>query len=196
MPEPRRATDAEIPGVTRLLADAFTDDPVFAHLLPAGTRNRDARLVRCFKVDARRSHGLRGTWLHGSAGAAVWFPPGRAFETPWEQVRNAPSYARIFGRRLRIASHLATTMARHHPRAPHWYLLYLGTAPAAQGTGIGGALLAAMLAECDARGEAAYLEATTEQNRKLYLRHGFQDRDPLPLPDGGPVMYPMWRDPE
>jgi GNAT superfamily N-acetyltransferase len=196
MPEPRRATDAEIPGVARLLAGAFADDPVFAHLLPPALANRDRRMQRCFAVDTKRSHRLRGTWVYGTTGAAVWFPPGRALESPWEQLSNFAAYARTFGRRLGIASRLASTMARHHPREPHWYLLYIGTAARAQSTGVGGMLLEAMLAECDDRGQAAYLEATTEQSRKLYLRHGFVDRDRLQLPDGGPAMYPMWRDPE
>jgi GNAT superfamily N-acetyltransferase len=196
MPEPRRATDAEIPGVARLLAGAFATDPVFAHLLPPAMSRRDDRMIRCFLLDTKRSHGLHSTWVHGTAGAAVWFPPGRALESVWEQIRTGPAYARIFGRRLVIASHVVSTMARHHPREPHWYLLYVGAVPAAQGTGVGTALLEAMLAECDERGDAAYLEATTEQSRKLYARHGFVDREPLRLPDGGPLMYPMWRDPE
>ena len=47
----------------------------------------------------------------------------------------------------------------------------------------------------DAAGQPAYLEATTDANKRLYLRHGFVELDPLPLPDNGPVLYPMWRDP-
>ena len=195
MAEPRRASDAELPAVTRLLADAFGVDPVFEHLFPTGTPRRAARLRHCFAVDVRRSHRLDGTWVHGDAGAAVWFPPGRALETTWEQVRSAPAYLRMFGRRFGVAGRLASTMARHHPREPHWYLLYIGVTPQAQGTGVGGALLEAKLAECDASGVAAYLEATTEQSRELYLRHGFVERATLQLPDGGPPMYPMWRDP-
>jgi GNAT superfamily N-acetyltransferase len=60
---------------------------------------------------------------------------------------------------------------------------------------VGSALLRAVLERCDRDGTPAYLEASCERNRQLYLRHGFTDLEPLPLPDGGPVMYPMWREP-
>jgi hypothetical protein len=56
-------------------------------------------------------------------------------------------------------------------------------------------LLRAVLDDCDATGVPAYLEATNERNCALYRRHGFVDRDPLPLPAGGPPLYPMWREP-
>jgi hypothetical protein len=52
-----------------------------------------------------------------------------------------------------------------------------------------------VLEECDRTGTPAYLEASGERNRSLYARHGFVERDPLPLPAGGPTVFPMWRDP-
>ena len=46
-----------------------------------------------------------------------------------------------------------------------------------------------------ATGTAAYLEASDERTRDLYLRHGYTDRrEPIELPDG-PSMYPMVRIP-
>jgi hypothetical protein len=52
-----------------------------------------------------------------------------------------------------------------------------------------------MLERCDSEGVPAYLEATSARNRTLYRRHGFEDQKALNLPDGGPPMYPMWRQP-
>ena len=85
-------------------------------------------------------------------------------------------------------------MARYHPQEPHWYLYYLAPAPGRQGTGIGSALLRPVLRRCDEQGLPAYLEATSEQNRALYARHGFVDREQYALPDGPPLL-PMWRAP-
>src|SRR3954454_17032844 len=84
---------------------------------------------------------------------------------------------------------------RHHPQPAHWYLYYLGTRPGRQSAGIGTALLRPMLERCDSEGVPAYLEATSARNRTLYRRHGFEDQKALNLPDGGPPMYPMWRQP-
>ena len=67
--------------------------------------------------------------------------------------------------------------------------------PAAQGLGLGSALLRATLVGVDAAGEPAYLEATSPDNRRLYERHGFQVVRELPLP-GGPSLFAMWREPQ
>jgi hypothetical protein len=41
----------------------------------------------------------------------------------------------------------------------------------------------------------SYLVATTRDGRRLYERHGYQDFGEVCLPDGGPPMWPMWREP-
>ena len=81
----------------------------------------------------------------------------------------------------------------HHPRDPHYYLQFIGVGPERQGTGIGSALLRAMLDRCDLEGAAAYLEAD-ERSRFLYLKHGFEATGELRLPEG-PRFFPMWRAP-
>ena len=55
-------------------------------------------------------------------------------------------------------------------------------------------LLRDILDVADRNGEAAYLEATSDLNRRLYERHGFRWVADLPMPDG-PTAYAMWRDP-
>lgn len=47
---------------------------------------------------------------------------------------------------------------------------------------------------CDRDGVPAYLEASSERNKALYLRHGFEVVGEIKLPDG-PRMWPMWRSP-
>ncbi len=86
-------------------------------------------------------------------------------------------------------------MQEHHPDEPHWYLYYLGTEPGKRGAGIGAAVMRPVLDLCDSRRLPAYLEATSPRNRTLYQRHGFVELESLVLPDGGPTMYPMWREP-
>jgi GNAT superfamily N-acetyltransferase len=193
----RRATAADRRRVAAALAAAFADDDVLSHLFPPGTRRRADRMRRMFALEAARSERCGGTWTTGDgAAAAVWFPPGRWKATRWEDLRDAPRWMALLGRRMGVAQQVRTAMEAHHRQLPpHWYLLYLGVVPARQGQGLGGALLRPVLAECDRTGTPAYLEATCERNRALYARHGFVGREPLPLPGGGPAMVPMWRDP-
>ncbi len=101
---------------------------------------------------------------------------------------------RVFGRQSAMAMRALTCMQEHHPTRPHWYLYYLGTESQRRGTGIGTSMMRPVLELCDRHRLPAYLEATSPRNRELYLRHGFQQREPLTLPADGPTIYPMWRE--
>jgi GNAT superfamily N-acetyltransferase len=192
----RRATTADRVQLARILSAAFADDPVFTFLFPPAMSRREARLEQLFRLEAARSQRRGGTWVAEGAGASVWFPPGQWKPTTWEDVRDAPRWMRLFGRQMGRAQKVRSHMEAHHRLLPdHWYLLYIGIEPGRQGQGLGSALLRPVLKECDRTGAPAYLEASCERNRSLYARHGFVERDPLPLPEGGPTMFSMWREP-
>jgi GNAT superfamily N-acetyltransferase len=193
----RPATAADVDRLSRTLAAAFADDPVFCHLLPAGVPSREERVRRVFAVDGARSlaHGGLWTTADGDA-AAVWFPPGHWRPTPWEDLRETPAWLRIGGRRMRVFQRLRAAMSAHHRELPpHWYLYYVGTLPPRQGEGLGSALLQAVLSRCDTEQVPAYLESTCERNLPLYRRHGFAGQRTLDVPPGCPPLTPMWRDP-
>ncbi|MBM7774109.1 GNAT superfamily N-acetyltransferase [Actinokineospora baliensis] len=84
----------------------------------------------------------------------------------------------------------------HHPSEPHHHLGLLAVAPSRQGHGLGAALLRHHHAELDDRGLAAFLEASTLNSRRLYLRAGYAPLgEPYQLPEDGPTMWPLWRQP-
>ena len=91
-------------------------------------------------------------------------------------------------------AHLERMEQRHRHDRSHWYLFILGTEQAAQGQGLGSALLAHMLARVDAAGLPAYLESSSERNLALYGRHGFAVTSEVAIP-GGPRIWPMRREP-
>lgn len=65
-----------------------------------------------------------------------------------------------------------------HPLQAHgdfYYLAFLGVEPELRGNGLGGAMLQRLTARADAEQRWMYLAATSESNRRLYKRHGFQD---------------------
>ena len=67
----------------------------------------------------------------------------------------------------------------------HGYVSSLYVDPAWRGSGIGSALLAACLAECERREVDAVVLWPTPRSRSLYLRHGFDVRDDLLERRGG-----------
>ena len=56
-------------------------------------------------------------------------------------------------------------------------------------------MLGRMLDRCAAEWMPAYLEATREALDPFYRGHGYRALEPIPVPHGGPTMYPIWRDP-
>lgn len=191
----RPASRSDVPALVEILTAAFTDDPVFAWLVPDRAR-RPALLPAMFAliVEANLPHGEIYTAGPGPTGAAVWVPPGvQQDEAAEERLLDAMVEAaqESADRSLTVLE----LMAERHPSEPHAYLSFLATRPARQGQGLGSAMLRHVLERCDRDGVPAYLEASSEPNRRLYLRHGFVDAGrPVRLPEG-PPMWPMWREP-
>ena len=193
--EARRATDEDIPPLAGALARSFHDDPVMTWLLGERPGPRLRRLRRYFASEARR-HRRHGQVLvsDGHQGASFWDPPG-LWKTTWIQMlRAAPMMVGAIGPRVPRAIKALDLIERAHPREPHWYLAVLGTDPAHQGQGVGAALVAPVLAQCDAQGLGGYLESSKEQNVPYYRRFGFVVTGQIDLPRG-PSIWPMWRDP-
>ena len=193
----RKATLADAPRLAQALASAFQDDPVIAWIFPDEHRRR--RILPAFMEFRLRKLAFPHdeVWMtDAGAAAAVWFPPPGRWQLPLPQrLRLLPPLVRFFG--LRTASILGglNRMEERHPRDPsHWYLFILGTEQAAQGRGLGSALLAQALTRIDADGMPVYLESSNERNIALYGRHGFETTSEVAIP-GGPRIWPMWREP-
>ena len=178
------------------LSEAFHHDPVFEWVYPDESHRRIA-VPHFFGVLVEQfatRHQVRTTV--DVDGVALWLPPGEELLT---EATADPVVNELVEAAGPAAERLGETMAvleEHHPHEPHWYLGFLGVHPAAQGEGLGSALLRATLVGVDVCGDAAYLEATSPDNRRLYERHGFEVVRELPLPGGGPSLFAMWREPQ
>jgi GNAT superfamily N-acetyltransferase len=172
-----------------VLAEAFFDDPVFTWCYPDHERRREI-LPRFFELvgSANVSHQEIYT-TDGVIAGAVWLPPNTADD---EQLVTA--LGEVSGEYVGNLFGAFEAMAEQHPHDPHHYLFLLATSPQWQGCGVGSALMRPVLDMCDRDGVPAYLEATSERNKALYQRHGFDVVGEIRLPDG-PRMWPMWRSP-
>jgi GNAT superfamily N-acetyltransferase len=191
----RPATTADVRPLAAVLGRAFEDDPPFVWMLP-DARTRQARAGRLFgtvvRTEALALGAVEVACVDGViVGATIWYPPGRW--TPGVQLRTLLGFIRALGRRLGPAAALEQALVRAHPRDPHWYLFAIGVDPAHQGSGVAGMLLRSRLTHCDQTGEPAYLESSKLANVPLYQHFGFEPSGPMPLPDGVPVITPMWR---
>ncbi|MGC1374779.1 MAG: GNAT family N-acetyltransferase [Anaerolineales bacterium] len=85
--------------------------------------------------------------------------------------------------------------ARYAP-GDHWYLYYLGVEAKRQGQGIGSQLLQPILKQLDERQLPCYLETAVERNLKFYAKHHFKVMGEVTLPDDGPQIWFLLREPQ
>ena len=193
----RKAVRDDVPQLALALARAFDGDPPMRWFLPDdGRRVELARLM--FDVMLRRVHLARDACYTTDdvVGGALWVPPGRWRLSVAQQLRILPSMLRVFGRGLSRAQRGLAVMDSRHPRKPHYYLDSLGVEPEWQGRGLGSALMQPILERCDRERMPAYLNAGSPRSRDLYLRHGFHVTEEFRLPEGGPSLWRMWREPQ
>lgn len=186
----------DVATLSEVLASAFCTDPVGEWLFPEPGVRREG-LRRLFELELRQVVLPHATSLTNQdrTGAALWLPPGHWKVPPLTLTKLLPRFMGLFGRRLSIVLRGLFEVEKHHPDDEnHFYLPFIGVAPGHQGRGLGSALLLPILDTCDRDGVGAYLEATNQDNLRLYERHGFKAIGEVVLPSG-PPLWPMWRPP-
>ena len=192
--EIRTASIHDVARIATALGRAFHDDPVLSWAIPESDRRR-AVLPGFFTIftGAFQRHGHVYRTADGT-GAALWVPPGVAPVGDDEAAAFGAALEEICGPDAERALAIGALLDENHPHEPVWYLNFMGVEPAGQGRGVGSALLEKVLVRADGDAAAAYLDATSMGNRRLYERHGFEARGELVVP-GGPPLWQMWREP-
>ncbi|GIE99479.1 GNAT family N-acetyltransferase [Paractinoplanes rishiriensis] len=191
-PALRIAADGDIDRVADLITDAF-DHLTVIHFLVRDPARRRPVVRDWYRLWVEHAISGAGQVVMTEAGdaAAVWFDRTGTAGEPEDYTRRLTALA---GDDLSRFEHLDAQMDAHHPGEAHWHLLFLAVRPDRQNRGLGGALMQHTHARLDDAGTAAYLEATGEDNRRLYRRHGYIDMTPATLPVApGIRLYRMWR---
>ena len=188
----RAAVLADISGATRTIASAFDDDPAWGWAFDGADPSALHDWWSILLASALRYRWLRVTEKCESV--ALWIPPGGTELTPEEEEDLAPIVAALGNERAPLLPEILRLFEESHPRdEPHFYLSLWGTHADHQGTGFGGALIRANLAEIDALHIPAYLESTNDANLDRYARLGFERHGAFTLPADGPAVTTMWR---
>jgi GNAT superfamily N-acetyltransferase len=189
-----RADETDVGILSQVIAEAFFDLPPSRWLVPDPAARR-AIFPAYFRlyVEHAMAVGLVNTTPDRDA-VALWllaspFAPG---PPDGYSTRLAAITGPLTGR----FEAFDAALEAHHPAAvAHQHLAILAVRPSRQGHGTGTTLLAARHAALDAQGIPAFLQASSQDSRRLYLRHGYTDYGPrIDLP-GGPTLYSMWRQP-
>jgi GNAT superfamily N-acetyltransferase len=183
--------------LSHVIAAAFLDLPPSRWLI-SDPGDRARTFPRFFRIllDWAMADGTVTTTPARDA-AALWIPAGTSPPSP--PVDYPARVAAVAGTAAGRFAAFDQAVEEHHPAGvPHEWLAILGVRPDRQGHGAGSALLQSRHHHLDQAGLGAYLEAATPRARDLYLRHGYVLRPgaPLRLPEDGPPMWGMWRDPQ
>ncbi|MFC7532568.1 GNAT family N-acetyltransferase [Actinoplanes sp. GCM10030250] len=191
----RHVSPLDTAEITELVADAMWDGPVarWLHPDPMSRRRNAPRYFEIFVEHAVQYGEVYGTADETGrmAGVALWFPLTSMIPPPFDYDRRIKEAAEGAVDRVQ---QLDAALDATHPLEPHHYLAFLAVRPSRQNRGLGAALLERHHARLDRAGIPAYLEANHPRNRDLYLRHGYQVRSVIDLPDG-PPLWAMWRAP-
>lgn len=190
------AGPADTSAITDTLAEAFFVDPVWTWAFSDSSR-RKAQHRAWFEilVGGAVEHGW--VWMTPAYEAvSVWVPPGCPELSEADEERLGHTLEEMVGERAELLEEVFGCFEASHPRDPdHFYLSLLGTHPDHQGLGLGTRLLMANLRDIDAVHMPAYLESTNPRNLRRYESVGFEVRGTFDLPDDGPTVTTMWREP-
>ncbi|MFD8934707.1 GNAT family N-acetyltransferase [Streptomyces sp. NPDC059578] len=189
----RPAGVADVPGAVGTLAQAFSDYPYIRHVVAANDHEeRVRRFQELFLTEVGMAYGR--VWVtEDRLAVAAWTTPDRDPSPGFAAV--GPHIAELAGDRIDAFTAAEAAVEPHRPTEPVWFLATVGVAPGAQGRGLGSAVLRPGIEAAERAGYPAFLETATERNVRLYERLGFRVTAEVELPDGGPQLWCMRRDP-
>ena len=128
------ATAADEAAVFAVLTLAFSSDPATRWTWPDPKAYLEA-FPHFAKAFGGAAFGAGSAHRIGSAGAALWLPPGVG---PDDAAIGALMQRTADAKTAVDGPQIMQQMARYHPKEPHWYLPLIGIDPAHQGKGLGG----------------------------------------------------------
>ena len=182
------------------MADAFVDDPVWRKLFE-GESDLSRKYQAFFEVPVRLC--LRYGKVYATSanleGMIACVPGTFSDITFWRFLRSGAfgcgmRMGKTAGKRMVDLKVLSVDRAQNSAGRPYMYLLLLGVRVAHQGKGLGGSLLRALMADCDAHNLPIFLETETEENVKMYEHFGFRLIKKITLDKLGLPMWEMVRE--
>lgn len=193
-----------------LHGEVFKTDPVMNYLLH--TMQAEKRiayfpryLLQLMKSAAVNYARFDEAWLSEQSSdpkapptsSAVWMPPGRRVDslrsyvqpTFWQMLIDCgiPAIKRMLGdfqEKANRAKRMGLVNADGSRIKAYWYLFFLSTDPKGRGKGLAGELIRGMQASCEEQVLPIWLESTTANSHRLYLKLGFKDVDTWILGSG------------
>ncbi|WP_235826204.1 GNAT family N-acetyltransferase [Candidatus Frankia alpina] len=194
----------DLTAVVETLTMAFGPDPILDWAFPRTTAHRDQWMAEFFRITTEMllEHGGQVGVAPEYSAIAVWSPPGEPAMTGEQEAQYYQRLTEACGDCGDCGDRAVALMRaldeQHPPNLPpHFHVMFTATRPEPAAVGRAVLLVRALLKMEALRGYGLYAEASTPQNRDLWLEMGMRRvGDEIVLPDGGPSLYPIWREPD
>ncbi|TAK11932.1 MAG: N-acetyltransferase [Anaerolineae bacterium] len=199
--EPRLLTPADAERAAWVIAQAFVEDPLVAHMLP-NTHTRARTLVKFFRAYGGAS--IRGgrVWGVGEPlmGVAYWKTPGQ--EGLSISVKSLGVFLPLLFTaypigilRARASLDRQDSLYKKYAAHPHYYLDNLGVLAEARGQGLSSRLIRPFLQQADEQKVIAYTDTYSAANVPLYQHFGFEVVEEAAIPGTALTLWALLRTP-
>ena len=188
----------ELNGVSKILADAFAEDPIWKELIKDLGNDFDTSII--YKVPIR--YCLRYGKVYATSekleGIMAFTTQDRASMSGWTIIRSGTILTSLklgmkFGKKMLRIFKVIEEDRKNLDIGSFYYINIIGVAPESQGQGFGGKLLRALIEKAEKEGKSIYLETETEENVKFYEKFGFKLMKKITLPEINVSMWEMIR---
>jgi ribosomal protein S18 acetylase RimI-like enzyme len=166
---------------SRILASALGDDPFYRSITVDSGEDAAARracLDRYFRFSIEEGYGIGRVAIAAGEGAAIWVTSADDALLEDARARKQALLSDLLGvdgfsNYRRIVDGMEANLPRDLDPSG-WYLSILGVSARRRGAGIGGRLLAPVLADADAAAVPCFLETYNPLSVPFYRRLGFE----------------------
>jgi hypothetical protein len=190
-----RGDISQIDFSTRVLSDAFANEPLCEYLLP-GTEIQRAVFPLLFSSIVRASQMFGEMYTtEGTGGSVAFVSRGEQFRfEPLARAVIATAPLKLSSATVRRCVHVCTRLDSAHERlaiGPHWYVMFLGLKASKVGNAT--AVLRSLLSRADSARMPCYLETFRQTDLSFFEDFGFRIEGAGNLRAGGPSFWAMLR---
>lgn len=189
------ATRVDREAVVDLLSRAFERDPIVNYIVRSDAR-RASGLRALFRMWFDLRDVSRGEVMisEGHRGAMLWMPSERVRASLLDRSRVTPDFVRCVGvSRVSAMLQFFSKLEHCHPKEPHVYVQFIGTDPAARGSGLAYAYLQHAIEFADACSRPIYAETSNPGNLPVWAKAGLVEDGVLEFGRGVPTIWQMKR---
>jgi len=187
-----RVDPSELNIVARVLAEAYTEDPILVWAMPrTATRLDDATLFFEFYLQRMLPHSWDVIATADRSAIVVMRLMRQGDSASPDSVRHLPTLVRTKSPVNDFFQWIETL----RPKVDHLYLEFMVCLPSQHSKGIGSLLLGSRLTEADREGLPVWAYSSNPRNLPFYRRLGFEIGEELRRDDNTPPVTIIWRRP-